>query len=116
MSLINCKECGKEISDQATGCPHCGAPLSAALAGAPNAMACPRCNIALIPITRPVSVSLAGFFGILFVLIGIVVLLFNFVAGALTIIIGVSISKFFRGSEVIMTCPKCHRTDATLTL
>ncbi len=27
MSLINCKECGKEISDQAKACPNCGYPL-----------------------------------------------------------------------------------------
>lgn len=25
MTLINCKECGKEISDQAKRCPNCGA-------------------------------------------------------------------------------------------
>ncbi len=27
MALINCNECGKEISDQAKACPHCGMPL-----------------------------------------------------------------------------------------
>lgn len=27
MALINCRECGKQISDQAASCPHCGAPL-----------------------------------------------------------------------------------------
>ncbi len=27
MALINCIECGKEISDQAKACPHCGMPL-----------------------------------------------------------------------------------------
>ena len=27
MALINCKECGKEVSDQAASCPHCGAPI-----------------------------------------------------------------------------------------
>lgn len=27
MALINCEECGKEISDKAISCPHCGAPL-----------------------------------------------------------------------------------------
>jgi DNA-directed RNA polymerase subunit RPC12/RpoP len=27
MALINCFECGKEISDKAASCPHCGAPL-----------------------------------------------------------------------------------------
>ncbi len=24
MALIKCSECGKEISDKATSCPHCG--------------------------------------------------------------------------------------------
>ena len=27
MSLIKCPECGKEISDQAKMCPHCGCPI-----------------------------------------------------------------------------------------
>ena len=27
MALIACKECGKEISDQAKICPQCGVPL-----------------------------------------------------------------------------------------
>jgi len=27
MALINCPECGKEISDKATACPGCGMPL-----------------------------------------------------------------------------------------
>jgi len=27
MALINCIECGKEISDKASACPHCGAPV-----------------------------------------------------------------------------------------
>jgi len=27
MALINCLECGKEISDKATSCPHCGITL-----------------------------------------------------------------------------------------
>lgn len=26
MPLINCYECGSQISDQAKSCPHCGAP------------------------------------------------------------------------------------------
>lgn len=29
MPLIKCFECGKEISDKALSCPHCGVPLSA---------------------------------------------------------------------------------------
>jgi DNA-directed RNA polymerase subunit RPC12/RpoP len=29
MALIRCPECDKEISDMATACPNCGAPISA---------------------------------------------------------------------------------------
>ena len=29
MALINCPECGKEVSDKATNCPNCGYPLEA---------------------------------------------------------------------------------------
>jgi hypothetical protein len=25
MALVNCRECGKEVSTQAKACPHCGA-------------------------------------------------------------------------------------------
>ncbi len=28
MALINCPECGKEISEQATSCPNCGTPIN----------------------------------------------------------------------------------------
>ena len=28
MALIYCRECGKQISDQALACPHCGCALS----------------------------------------------------------------------------------------
>lgn len=25
--LIDCSECGKQVSDKASSCPHCGAPV-----------------------------------------------------------------------------------------
>ena len=28
MALINCPDCGREVSDRATSCIHCGAPLN----------------------------------------------------------------------------------------
>ena len=28
MALINCPECGKEISDKAVSCPNCGCPIT----------------------------------------------------------------------------------------
>lgn len=27
MALIKCPECGREISDKASSCPHCGYPI-----------------------------------------------------------------------------------------
>lgn len=30
MALIRCSECGKEISDKASACPNCGAPVKRA--------------------------------------------------------------------------------------
>ena len=30
MALISCPECGREISDKAPACPHCGAPTKVA--------------------------------------------------------------------------------------
>lgn len=34
MALIACQECSREVSTQATSCPHCGAPVAAAAAEA----------------------------------------------------------------------------------
>lgn len=35
MTLIQCSECGKQVSDKAQGCPNCGAPIAAAPQSAP---------------------------------------------------------------------------------
>jgi uncharacterized membrane protein YdbT with pleckstrin-like domain len=34
MALINCPECGREVSREATACPQCGYPVAERLAGA----------------------------------------------------------------------------------
>lgn len=33
MAIIACPECGKEISNKATACPHCGCPINAFVQG-----------------------------------------------------------------------------------
>ena len=35
MALIKCSECGREVSDKASACLGCGAPITAAGAGTP---------------------------------------------------------------------------------
>jgi hypothetical protein len=37
MPLINCEECGREVSDKAQSCPGCGAPLAASTSNDSNA-------------------------------------------------------------------------------
>ena len=37
MALVNCKECGQQISDSASVCPHCGAPII-------KEVFCPNCG------------------------------------------------------------------------
>lgn len=36
MALIKCSECGKEISDKASSCPHCGCPVEISIVEAPT--------------------------------------------------------------------------------
>ena len=31
MALFKCPECGREISDKASACPHCGCPVTTVL-------------------------------------------------------------------------------------
>ena len=33
MAIIKCPECGQDVSDKATSCPHCGCPINDALEG-----------------------------------------------------------------------------------
>ena len=51
MALIKCKECGAQISDQATTCPKCGAPVERMIFCSEcgtqmneNTKACPNCG------------------------------------------------------------------------
>lgn len=50
MALINCPECGKEISDQATACPNCGVTINSsrnqsnAETNKGHSVKCPKCG------------------------------------------------------------------------
>ena len=50
MAMIQCKECGKELSSGAKFCPHCGCPNKVSVCpecGKPvesNAVVCPECG------------------------------------------------------------------------
>ena len=42
MALIKCKDCANDVSDSATACPRCGAPVP--VAPDPNRTSCPHCS------------------------------------------------------------------------
>lgn len=55
MALINCPECGHQVSDKASSCPSCGVTLNGVTAVSsaptpqtttanPNSVKCPRCG------------------------------------------------------------------------
>jgi hypothetical protein len=60
VALIRCSECSKELSDKATACPGCGAPVVAA--------AIPATNSALKPTNKNVG---CGTVVIVFLILGI---------------------------------------------
>ena len=65
MSLIPCPECGRQISDSAQHCVHCGTPLTfcpeCKNVLPPKTTACPNCGYALssVPTTLPNTVEKA---------------------------------------------------------
>lgn len=44
MTLISCPECGKEISDKAFACPHCGNPMNPQSQQEEEYLCCPKCG------------------------------------------------------------------------
>lgn len=44
MALINCIECGKEVSENAVSCPNCGNPIKSKNESDEEYLCCPKCN------------------------------------------------------------------------
>lgn len=45
MALMNCPECGKEISDKAVSCPSCGCPINQQSSNSDEEyLCCPKCH------------------------------------------------------------------------
>lgn len=72
MALINCKECGGQMSDRATECPHCGCPIEFQIEETSKPLNLqpqqhkPRKSYKLLWITLAVVGALAVFAGIFF--------------------------------------------------
>lgn len=132
MAMTNCSECGKEISDKATTCPHCGAPQSAPSQPAlcqncgkevahntpicPHCKRvlnvsgdkCPKCNIPYITTQKDAAFSAIFFISVPLFIIGLVLLLFNWLAALLVIALAFIIDYVGRKKKTVLICPKCR--------
>jgi len=66
MALIECRECGRKISDMATACPGCGAPPRATLSAPAPVSAQPRSKEVSIPMAVAIlgGVCVVGFLAV----------------------------------------------------
>lgn len=60
MALIDCSECGKEISSNASACPHCGNPMTkpagaASVSAKPSGTYCQTCKRHVTPVVTSVG-------------------------------------------------------------
>lgn len=92
MSLINCPECGKEISDKAVSCPNCGNPMQETTVQPVQKeeyLCCPKC------MSRELHTEQKGFSGGKALVGGLL-------TGGIGLLAGTIGSK-----DVAITCLKC---------
>ncbi len=111
MALISCPECGKEISDAARACPHCGYAIREV----------PANQVRRTPLTeKPPSRGYGMFlciFGMVSVLGGLLFCLFILPFGIITL--AVSVMMILAGIEQFKdaqkgTCPYCGNAISVL--
>lgn len=106
---IECPDCGKEISERAVSCPHCGAPNQEP---APenqdtSAILCPNCKKAMVQKEEKSSVSPAGLFGALLFIIGIACLFFSAPMGIIIMVLGILTGLMSNRTHSSMVCVQC---------
>lgn len=105
MAMINCSECGKEISDKAGACPHCGVPIAGRVS---DINQCPQCNTPYITDQKSASVSPVIIISVPMFFIGLLVLMFNWIFGLLIIALAFIIDFVGRKKKTVLICPKCR--------
>ena len=55
MALIECTECGKEVSSRANACPNCGNPIRGQSSSAQEGTLCSKCKTRVAPVVTSVG-------------------------------------------------------------
>jgi len=55
MALIECSECGKEVSSKADSCPNCGNPMGGKSLDNEEGTFCPTCKVSVSPVVTNVG-------------------------------------------------------------
>lgn len=98
MALINCPECGKEISDAALSCPHCGYTINR------SGRSLQKTELSPVPITFRIAGILAIAFGFISIPIALI-MGFVLVFGSFFVIgLGIHLLGSHPG-----TCPYCGK-------
>ena len=113
MPLIDCLDCGKQISDAAEACIHCGRPLKLQSVASPQV--CTTCQsqgneIQLIRVKNEDVSSAVGCSATVLVISGIVLLFFVWPLGVVFIVGGVLVYSLAKKEvKIRFRCPKCHK-------
>jgi hypothetical protein len=75
---------------------------------------CPYCNSRLVTINRRGGLGFLGLVAILIGVIGFVLLLVNWISGAIVLILAVLLRMAGKSSQTVLTCPSCGRYDKTI--
>ena len=110
MALINCPECGREISDKAASCPHCGVPITAQVEQSPESTHGFR-ETQLGDVKKGSGSIFAILFGLMIMCAGFVCImvgefaaaLIAIVVGLVMMILGAKLIKGLRAGK----CPYC---------
>jgi len=104
MAIVSCRECGKEVSDKAETCPHCGVRILAAK----NPDLCKKCGTPYITEQRNASFSPSLIISVPIFIVGLLSLQFNWMLGLSTIAVAFIIDYTARKKKTVLVCPKCR--------
>lgn len=75
---------------------------------------CSRCQTRLVAVNRSKSNWAADVFSVLFGLVGVVLILFNWIVGGIILILAVIIALSGKGRITVLICPACGTTERRL--